>query len=274
MNSSELKGITEEVKNSLLLMARTGLKGFDCSEKSLEIIGNWGKNKTVSKTTDNSFLPSAGALQPDRIITERPSQNQMRTAEVNDSLPMIETLETIRAEMGNCRRCNLGERKNNLVFGAGSTNARLVFVGEAPGHDEDMQGQPFVGASGQLLTKMIQAMGLGRDDVYICNILKCRPTGNRNPLPEEIIGCMPFLKRQLEVIKPEIICTLGGFATQALLEKPDGITRLRGRFHHYYGVKLMPVFHPAYLLRNESKKREAWEDLQKVMAVLGLKRQI
>ena len=272
MNSGELKKITEEVKQSLLFMSRTGLKGFDCSEKSLAIVNEWGKNKTVNKKSENSLSQKPGSYLLNKNQTERMPQSRMSSFAVHELPQKIETLETIRAGMENCRSCNLGERRTNLVFGAGNANARLVFVGEAPGHDEDIQGQPFVGASGQLLTKMIQAMGLGREDVYICNILKCRPTGNRNPLPEEIINCLPFLKRQLEVIKPEIICTLGGFATQALLEKTEGITGLRGRFHNYYGVKLMPVFHPAYLLRNANKKRETWEDLQKIMAVLGLKR--
>ncbi len=271
MNSSELKALTEEVKQSLMFMSRTGLKGFDCSEKSLAIINEWGNKKAVSQKFGNSIsqMPDSSLLNKNQAGRMPHSRSPLV---VSEPAQRIETLETIRAGMENCQGCNLGERRKNLVFGAGSANARLVFIGEAPGHDEDMQGQPFVGASGQLLTKMIQAMGLAREDVYICNILKCRPTGNRNPLPEEIINCIPFLKRQLEVIKPEIICTLGGFATQALLEKTEGITRLRGRFHHYYGVKLMPVFHPAYLLRNANKKREAWDDLQKVMAVLGLKR--
>ncbi len=272
MNSSELKKITEEVKQSLLFMSRMGLKGFDCSGKSMAILSEWGNKKFDGIKSENSLSPKTESPLVNKNQTERKPQGPMSSFAVPEPRQRIETLETIRAGMENCQCCNLGERRKNLVFGAGSANARLVFVGEAPGHDEDMQGLPFVGASGQLLTKMIQAMGLDRDDVYICNILKCRPTGNRNPLPEEIINCIPFLKRQLEVIKPEIICTLGGFATQALLEKTEGITRLRGRFHHYYGVKLMPVFHPAYLLRNANKKREAWDDLQKVMAVLGLKR--
>ncbi len=248
MNHTELIEITEEVKKSLLSLSAQGIKGFDCSEEKLSLINNWGLKKTA--------IP----------VQERTIQAP------GPSMKKNETLEIIRADIGNCRRCRLCERRKNLVFGAGNDNARLVFVGEAPGHDEDAQGVPFVGRSGQLLTKMIQAMGLSREDVYICNILKCRPTDNRNPLPEEIINCIPFLKRQLDVIKPEVICALGGFATKALLEKTEGITRLRGHFHNYRGVKLMPVFHPAYLLRNENKKREAWEDLQKVMAELGLKR--
>lgn len=248
MSHAELIKITEDVKKSLLSLSGQGIKGFDCSKEKLSLLNNWGLKKTVKSVHDGTN------------IAPQPSMNK------------IETLEMVRADIGNCRRCQLCDRRKNLVFGAGNSNARLVFVGEAPGYDEDVQGIPFVGRSGQLLTKMIQAMGLSREDVYICNILKCRPTDNRNPLPEEIISCIPFLKRQLDVIKPEVICALGGFATKALLEKTEGITRLRGHFHDYRGVKLMPVFHPAYLLRNENKKREAWEDLQKVMAVLGLKK--
>lgn len=252
--NNELKSITKDIKNTLLFLSESGVKGFDCSQKSIEIINLWGQNKAESK---KNFQPSL----PDKIAV--PQQKQR-----------VETLETIRNDLGNCQRCKLCARRKNLVFGAGNPNARLVFVGEAPGYEEDIQGQPFVGASGQLLTKMINAMGLGRDDIYICNLLKCRPDGNRNPLPEEILACQPFLKRQLELIKPEVICTLGGFASQNLLGVNTGITKLRGRFHSYNGIKLMPIFHPAYLLRNPAGKRAAWEDLQKIMMVLGLKRKI
>jgi DNA polymerase len=158
------------------------------------------------------------------------------------------------------------------LFGDGSNDARLMFIGEAPGYEEDKMELPFVGASGQLLTRMIESMGLSRNDVYIANILKCRPTENRNPLPEEINACYPILERQISTIAPEVICTLGSFATQAILGDSRGITRLRGRFHEYRGIKVMPTFHPAYLLRNPASKREAWEDLKKIMALLGLKR--
>ena len=181
-----------------------------------------------------------------------------------------ETLDVIRAEMEQCHRCPLAATRTNLVFGVGNPQARLVFVGEAPGHDEDLQGEPFVGEAGQLLTKIIQAMGLNRQDVYICNVLKCRPPHNRNPLPAEIESCIPYLLRQLDAIKPAVIVALGTFAAQTLLETKEPISRLRGRFHVYRGIQLMPTFHPAYLLRNSAMKKEVWADMQQVMKRLGL----
>ena len=179
-----------------------------------------------------------------------------------------ETLEDIRADLGDCRRCPLCESRKNIVFGVGSPNARVLFVGEAPGRDEDIQGEPFVGEAGQLLTKMITAMGLTRQEVYICNVLKCRPPGNRNPAPEEIAHCSPFLLRQVQAIAPKAIIALGTFAAQTLLGSREPISRLRGKFHDYHGIPLMPTFHPAYLLRSPEKKREAWADLQQVMKFL------
>jgi DNA polymerase len=158
------------------------------------------------------------------------------------------------------------------VFGEGSPEAELVFVGEAPGGDEDLQGKPFVGRAGQLLTKIILAMGLKREDVYICNILKCRPPQNRNPLPEEIASCEPFLIRQLEALRPRVICALGSFAAHTLIQSDVPITALRGRFHDYQGIPLMPTYHPAYLLRNPGAKKQVWEDVQKIMELLGKKK--
>ncbi len=181
----------------------------------------------------------------------------------------LETLDDIRRDMEACHRCPLEKTRKNLVFGEGNPHSELVFVGEAPGADEDLQGRPFVGRAGQLLTRIIDAMGLKREDVYICNILKCRPPGNRNPLPEEIEVCEPWLIRQLEAIRPRIICALGTFAAQTLLKKKGiPITVLRGQFHDYHGIKLMPTYHPAYLLRNPGAKRQVWEDVQKIMKVL------
>lgn len=181
-----------------------------------------------------------------------------------------ESLPAIRTDLGDCQRCKLCQGRKNIVFGVGNSEARLVFVGEAPGQDEDIKGEPFVGAAGQLLTKMIGAMGLGREDVYICNVIKCRPPGNRNPEPDEIQACEPFLKRQLATISPEIIVCLGKFAAQCLLRSEAPISRLRGKFHTYEGIPLMPTYHPAYLLRNPSAKRDVWGDLQIVMQKLGL----
>lgn len=180
-------------------------------------------------------------------------------------------LEQVRLEMKNCSRCPLEKSRKNLVFGDGNPDARIVFVGEAPGADEDEQGLPFVGRAGQLLTDIIvKGMRISRKDVYICNILKCRPPGNRNPLPEEIKHCEPFLKKQLQIISPEMICALGTFAAKTLLKTDIPISALRGRFHLYEGIKLMPTYHPAYLLRNPSAKKQVWEDVQMIMKELNL----
>ena len=180
----------------------------------------------------------------------------------------ILNLDEVRSELGDCRRCALSSLRKNLVFGEGHPQAELVFVGEAPGGDEDREGRPFVGRAGQLLTKIIKAMGLERKDVYICNILKCRPPGNRNPEPAEIAACEPFLIRQLQAIAPKVICALGSFAARTLLKNDVPITTLRGRFHTYEGIKVMPTFHPAYLLRNPGAKKQVWEDVQMVMEEL------
>jgi uracil-DNA glycosylase family 4 len=179
------------------------------------------------------------------------------------------TLDQIRREMGDCQRCKLCKGRKNIVFGVGNPRAELVFVGEGPGEQEDLQGVPFVGAAGELLTKMIQAMGFTRDEVYICNVVKCRPPGNRNPEPDEISACEPFLRAQLLALQPKVIVALGKFAAQTLLRDATPITRLRGQWREYQGVKLMPTFHPAYLLRSPAEKRKAWEDLQQVMKIFG-----
>ena len=174
-------------------------------------------------------------------------------------------LDEVRRTLGDCKRCKLCSGRKNLVFGVGNPKARLVFVGEGPGAEEDNQGIPFVGSAGQLLTKMITAMGYGRDEVYICNVVKCRPPGNRNPEPDEIQACQPFLEAQLHAIRPEVIVALGKFAAQTLLRTDTPITRLRGQWREYVGIPLMPTFHPAYLLRNPAEKKPAWTDLQAVM---------
>ncbi len=176
-------------------------------------------------------------------------------------------LEAFRAEICGCTRCALGKLRKNFVFGEGNPSARVVFVGEAPGEEEDNQGRPFVGPAGQLLTKIIEAIKFRREDVYICNILKCRPPGNRDPEPAEVERCEPHLLRQLEIIKPAVICALGRHAAQTLLKTTAPISRLRGRAHDYHGIKLVPTFHPAALLRNPSWKRPAWEDVQLVRRI-------
>jgi DNA polymerase len=224
-NREDVSSVLAEIGNTLRYMARNGCRGFDCSPRSLAAVAAWGN-------------PSAGRG---------------------------ETLAEIRADLGDCRRCRLAAGRRHIVFGSGNPQAKLVFVGEGPGQDEDRQGEPFVGAAGQLLTKIIQAMKLSRDEVYICNIIKCRPPGNRNPAPDEIAACSPFLERQIAAIKPGFICALGTFAAQTLLATNVSISKLRGGFYPYRGVRVLPTYHPAFLLRNPERKRDVWEDVQKLM---------
>jgi uracil-DNA glycosylase family 4 len=181
-----------------------------------------------------------------------------------------EALAAIRDDIGDCTRCKLhGLGRTQIVFGVGNSNADLMFVGEAPGADEDIQGVPFVGRAGQLLTKMIEAMGFTRDEVYIANVLKCRPPGNRNPEPDEIATCEPFLFRQLESIEPKVVIALGAFAARTLLKTDAPISRLRGRVFDFRGAKLIPTFHPSFLLRSPGYKREAWDDLKMALSLMG-----
>jgi uracil-DNA glycosylase len=182
-----------------------------------------------------------------------------------------EAMAAIRTDVGDdCSRCKLhGLGRRHVVFGVGNPEADLMFVGEAPGADEDLQGEPFVGRAGQLLTKIIEAIGLRREDVYIANVIKCRPPGNRNPEPDEVEQCEPFLFRQIDVVKPKVVVALGKFAAQSLLRSLEPITRLRGREYKYRDAILMPTYHPAYLLRNPSAKREVWEDMKRVRSILG-----
>jgi DNA polymerase len=180
-----------------------------------------------------------------------------------------ETLVAIRQDLGECTRCKLhGLGRRQIVFGVGNPAADLMFVGEAPGADEDVQGEPFVGRAGQLLTKIIEAIGMRREDVYIANVIKCRPPGNRNPEPDEVERCEPFLFRQIDTIKPKVIVALGKFAAQSLLRTTDPITRIRGREYKYRDAILIPTYHPAYLLRTPSAKRDVWEDMKRVREIL------
>ena len=172
------------------------------------------------------------------------------------------SLAEVREALGECTRCKLHAHRRQIVFGVGNPRASLAFVGEAPGADEDAQGEPFVGRAGQLLTKIIEAMGMHREDVYICNIIKCRPPNNRTPEADEIVACQPFLLQQLRAIGPRFICALGGPAAQTLLQTKEPISRLRGRFHDYHGIPLLPTFHPAFLLRNPNEKKTVWEDMK------------
>lgn len=182
-------------------------------------------------------------------------------------------LGAVRSELGDCHRCRLAPTRTQIVFGVGNPDARLVFVGEAPGRDEDLKGEPFVGKAGALLTDIIEkGMKISRSEVYICNVIKCRPPGNRNPEPEEVAECSPFLQAQIDAVQPEVIVALGKFAAQTLLASAEPISRLRGRWGDYRGIPLMPTFHPAHVLRNPAFKKEVWADIKQVMERLGLAR--
>ena len=237
--------MSRELADHLQYYAEIGVTGVSRDPK-------W-RARTVSDTPGEArAAESAGALTKTRVSDP------------------LDTLDAIRIDVGpQCPRCKLcGLGRTQTVFGVGNARARLMFVGEAPGDEEDKQGEPFVGRSGQLLTKIIEAIGLTRDQVYIANVIKCRPPDNRNPEPDEVATCEPFLFRQIDAIQPRVIVPLGKFAAQCLLKTADPITRLRGRTFEYRGATLIPTFHPAYLLRNPSAKREVWEDMKKVRAIL------
>jgi uracil-DNA glycosylase len=202
-----------------------------------------------------------------KTMNESPAPQPLITA-----IPKIGegTLQTIREDIGDCIRCKLHKGRTKIVFGDGHPQAKLLFIGEGPGRDEDLQGLPFVGRAGKLLTQMIEAMGLRRSDVYICNVVKCRPPENRAPERDEVAACSPFLFRQIDLVAPKVIVCLGSIAAQTILETTRGISQFRGQWLEFRGRKLMATYHPAYLLRNPSAKSEVWKDLQKVMAELGL----
>ena len=204
-----------------------------------------------------------------RVSDKEPVSNNLQPHQDAPNPSSPKSLAEMEARMSGCCLCHLSEQRKNIVFGGGNPQARLVLVGEAPGREEDEQGIPFVGEAGKLLDKILLAMNLSREEVYICNVLKCRPPGNRDPQANEITACEPFLKQQLALIQPELIVTLGRFAAQELLKTTEPIGKLRGQWHEYEGIPLMPTFHPAYLLRNPSGKRAVWEDMKQVMQRLG-----
>jgi DNA polymerase len=222
--------VLDALAGTLERWAEAGVCGVPGSPESREILAGWGRG----------VAPRTAPTGP-------------------------ESLEDIRAHLGDCRRCKLCHGRSTIVFGAGHPRARLMFVGEGPGQEEDRAGEPFVGAAGHLLNRIIEAIALRREDVYIANVVKCRPPGNRLPEPDEIAACLPFLRRQIAAIRPLFICTLGGCAAQTLLETSEAVSRLRGRFFDFEGIRLLPTFHPAYLLRNPEKKREVWEDMKLLM---------
>ncbi|MFP3927484.1 MAG: uracil-DNA glycosylase, partial [Desulfobacteraceae bacterium] len=209
-------------------------------------------------------------LVSDRALKYMDAPPRCRAAVQAAAPDQAASLEELRERLGECRRCSLHAGRNAMVFGEGDPGADLVFVGEGPGREEDRAGKPFVGEAGGLLTRIIEAMGLTRGEVYICNVVKCRPPKNRDPRAEEIQACLPFLRRQIELIDPKVICTLGRVAGRELLGREFSMSRDRGRWWRYLGIPVMPTFHPAYLLRNEEAKKPVWEDVKKIMKVLGL----
>jgi uracil-DNA glycosylase family 4 len=230
-------------------------------------------------------LASAAVSQVEQVETSpAPSTSPLFSYEASDTMtadktlmplpvpPKIlgGTLQDVREDIGDCIRCKLHKGRNKIVFGDGHPSAKLLFIGEGPGRDEDQQGLPFVGRAGKLLTQMIEAMGLQRSDVYICNVVKCRPPENRAPEKDEVQACSPFLLRQIDLVNPQVIVCLGSIASQTILQTTRGITHFRGQWQEFRGRKLMATYHPAYLLRNPAAKSEVWKDLQKVMAELGL----
>jgi uracil-DNA glycosylase family 4 len=230
------------------------------------------KSQMAKSKAPVSPAPRAGTAAPTQKtnLIVLPSAQAPSLFEEFESVPN-DSLELIRADIGDCTRCRLSERRTNIVFGVGNPKAELFFIGEGPGHDEDIQGIPFVGRAGKLLTQMIEAMGVARDDVYIANVVKCRPPENRQPEKDEVATCSPFLLRQLEVVRPKAIVCLGATAVRCLLGADKSISSVRGKWVDFRGIQMMATYHPAYLLRNPAAKGDVWKDLQKVMAALGLK---
>jgi uracil-DNA glycosylase len=229
------------------------------------------KEATLPKPSGKPASPKAAPVMAPVIskIISLPVVSGPSLFEAADKIP-DDTLLKVREDLGECTRCKLHSTRHKIVFGDGNPKAELVFVGEGPGADEDAQGLPFVGRAGKLLTQMIEAMGLQRKDVYICNVVKCRPPENRQPEEDEVSTCSPFLLRQIDVIAPKVIVCLGAVAAKTLLQTNRGISQFRGEWLEFRGRKLLATYHPAYLLRNPPAKSEVWKDLQKVMAVLGL----
>lgn len=225
--NESVQSFLEILSQSLRFFSESGLSGYECSEQTLDVLRSWA----VPLTRKN------------------------------------ESLGAIRETIGDCRKCGLHRMRNHIVFGSGDPNAKLIFIGEGPGRDEDLRGEPFVGVAGELLTKIIHAIRLTREAVYICNIVKCRPPRNREPEADEIKACLPFLKQQIQAVRPEFIVTLGSTAARTLLETDQPISKLRGRFHDVDGIRLLPTYHPAYLLRKPEKKRDVWEDMKLLMQV-------
>jgi uracil-DNA glycosylase len=255
----------EQLAEHLKFFGELGVAGFrkDAVWASRTESGESGESNESGQSRVQS--PESGQSR-----VQSPESGQSRVQSPESAAQSPESLAAIREDIGDCVRCKLCRLgRKQIVFGVGNPNADLMFVGEAPGRDEDIQGIPFVGRAGQKLTQIIEAIGLTRGDVYIANVIKCRPPENRNPEPDEVEQCEPFLFRQVDTIKPKVIVALGTFAAKSLLKSTDSISRLRGRVYDYRGAKLVPTFHPAFLLRNPSCRREVWEDMKKVRALLN-----
>jgi len=261
--ADEVLALVRTLRGVLEAQARNGVQGLPARSSRKRAAG-----KPAVVAVGSVGAPAPGVAPVPAFAVRAPEEPTPLPPRGAGAPVAAQALALVREELGDCPRCRLCETRQNIVFGVGNPEAHLVFVGEAPGADEDAQGEPFVGKAGQLLTRMIEAMGYRREEVYICNVIKCRPPGNRNPEPDEVAACEPFLKRQLAAIKPRMIVALGKFAAQCLLRDETPISRLRGNFRTYEGIQLMPTFHPAYLLRDPSKKKEAWQDLKQVLEAL------
>jgi uracil-DNA glycosylase len=263
--------ILDSVRDYLEQLSEEGLEGLPATS---QVRIPAPKAATPAAKPGAPAVPAAapGGESPRAAVSS--SRSAPAPMELLSRYPGLEktaTLEDLSGFIGDCKRCKLAPLRTHLVFGVGNPQADLMFVGEAPGADEDARGEPFVGRAGQLLTDIIErGMGLRRADVYICNVIKCRPPDNRNPEPDEVAACEPFLMRQIDLVRPRAIVGLGTFAVQALLKVKTPISRLRGNWQEVRGVKLMPTFHPAYLLRSPGEKRVVWQDIQEVMKLLGL----
>jgi uracil-DNA glycosylase family 4 len=258
--------LLDSIRDYLEQLAEEGLEGLPVTARTLTAAPKAAAPAASALAPDGVSSRSAGAPSP-----SRPASAPIEMLSRYPGLEKTAALEELSAFIGDCQRCKLAPLRTHLVFGVGNPEADLMFVGEAPGADEDARGEPFVGRAGQLLTDIIErGMGLRRSDVYICNVIKCRPPDNRNPEADEVAACEPFLMRQIDLVQPRAIVALGTFAVQALLKVKTPISRLRGNWHEVRGVKLMPTFHPAYLLRSPGEKRLVWQDIQEVMKLLGI----
>jgi DNA polymerase len=302
-NSSNIQKALEDIKEYVLYMRELGVEYLDADLSGFGVPARSNEPRVAAATAERreKYVPQRSEIIHEKKPEARGSRlnalPSLKNRKKENAVPIVkkaaepavqipeppkpeppetmllqvaanETIEDIRRDIGDCKRCALCEGRTQIVHSTGNFSARLMFVGEAPGADEDAQGKPFVGRAGKLLTKIIESIGLKREDVFIGNINRCRPPKNRTPLPDETATCRPFLLREVEVIKPDVIVVLGATAAHNLLQVKTPIGQLRGMFHDYFGVKVMPTFHPAYLLRDPHKKREVWEDMKKVRDLL------